>query len=833
MDGDRTAGVCAVIDPEQGEHGTLHLHGPLDPASFHRALHRLAETRPATRHPEPRLVRHGPGLHTVELPAAAPAPEPTAGLLADLLTAAPEPCPGTGPATAPPGPPCRTLPRTEPVTPLQHQRLADTLAWPGHQAEQLLWRWHGPLDTARMTAAWHAVGERESILRTAFVWDPRPRAVVFDRTVTDIVRHPRTTPAGRAALQERERARPLDLRRPAAVRLTLLDSGPHDAAAPFTDVLLTYHRALLDSWSARLLMRECCRAYLAGGTLPGGRRRPDLGDCARLLTTRDPAPADDLRQDSALADNLGQDPAPADNLRQDPTPTDDLGQDSALADDFRQAPAPAGDLRQNAAPAHDLWQDPTPADELPQNVAPARGLRQDAVPADGLQQDPAPAHHLHQAPAHRPVPPFSPPPPFPTWTPAPSGPGPAGGSGGSGGGGGTGVLRTVLSPARSVRLAHWAARWGVAESSVLQAVWALLRYRAGDTAPAPATLGFGLDFPGRGLLLEGIEGVPGPFENALPLTVALHPQLPLPRLLRTLRDQVMDLSAYEWTTTAGPATTGAAPVTTGPLTSSPVTAAPGTGGDGPGDGTRAGGLLAFDCGPRPETAYGDELAAHGVRLEEREAAGTPAGYALRLRAGHDADRALVLTCAYDRDLVDAGTAHTLLEHTVRLLCLLPATATSATTVADALALMPHTPTPRVPDGPPTADRAPLLLALRGPAAPAAATVCLLDVPGAPHTAHRELLTHYRGPEALTALRLTAGRHREQADALARLARSAGRLVLGGYCGTGALACELARQVTARGVRPPLVVVGGAHDDPDGPRTLAGALQRASARAARP
>ncbi|RPF24803.1 condensation domain-containing protein [Streptomyces sp. TLI_185] len=689
MNDSRPAGVCAVIDPERGAHGTLELHGPLDTACFHRALHRIAEIRPGARHPGPRLLRHGPGLHTVELPDGdgASAPYPV-GLLADLLTAAPEPAPDGRPGAfaRPVGQPCGTLPRTQPVTPRQQQRLADALAWPDHQVEQVVWRWYGPLDTARFEAAWQAVGERESVLRTAFVWDPQPRAVVFERGSTDVVRHPHGTVTGRAALLARERARGFDLRRPEAARVALLDSGPADATAHFTDVLITYHRALLDSWSVRLLMRECCRAYLAYGVLPGGERRPDLGDCARWLDAQDLGPVDD----------------------------------------FWHRPA-----RRPAAPA---------------------------VPR----------------------------------------PGPAGPAGSSG----TGVLRTALSPDRSAHLAHWAARWGVAESSVLQAVWAMLLYRTSDAAPGPATVGFGLDFPGRGLLLEGIEGIPGPFENALPVTVAVDAALSLPELLRELRDLAMDMAAYEWVAAGGPAPAR----DTGP---------------------RAGGLLAFDCGPRPEAAYGKELAAHGIRLEEQEAPGAPAGYALRLRAGHDARRGLVLTCAYDRDLVDGGAARTLLAHTARLLRLLPGAATATTTVGDVLAWLPDAVTPRVPDGPAARDTAPLV-PLRGATAPAAATVCLVDVPGAPRTGHGELVRHYRGPEALLALRLTAGEDAAPAVALGRLARSPGRLVLGGYSGAGALACELARQVTAPGMRPPLVVVGGAGDDPDGPRSLARALQRASA-----
>ncbi|MFE1288228.1 condensation domain-containing protein [Streptomyces sp. NPDC058751] len=743
MNGDRPAAVCAVIDPEQGEHGTVRLHGTVDDTVFHQALHRAAEIRPGARHSGLRLVRHTDRLHTLELSGGPAAPTPAAlGLLADLLTALPEPRPAADPAAGQAGPYCRTLPRTEPVTPRQRQRLADTLAWPGHQAEQVLWRWHGPLDTARFTAAWHAVGERESVLRTAFVWDPRPRAAVFDRAATNLVHHPHTTSATRAALLERERARPFDLRRPAAVRLTLLDGGPHEAAAPFTDILLTYHRALLDGWSARLLMRECCRAYLAGGTLPGGERRPDLGDCARRLAAHN---------------------------------------------------------RHRPGPAHDFWhtpahQPPAPRPPAPRLPASPPAAAPSAVPPPTAAPSPAPRPAL-------PPPAMPPPALLPPFAPLPAG-------------GGTGVIRAALSPARSTHLAHWAARWGVAESSVLQAVWALLQYRARHTppppastpasAPGPAIVGFGVDFPGRGLLLEGIEGVPGPFENALPLALTIDPAMELPRLLRTLRDLVMDLSAYEWTTT-------------------------GTSG---GAGTRAGGLLAFDCGPRPEGAHGGELAAHGIRLEEQEAAGAPAGHSLRLRAGHDTHRALVLTCAYDRGLVEEATARTLLAHTVRLLRLLPATAGRTTTVADVLARMPATPTPPVPDGPPAVDPAPLVL-LRGTPTPAAATVCLLDVPGTPPTGHRELVRHYRGPEALTALRLSAGLLPAHARRLARLARSSGRLVIGGYSGTGALACELARQVTGQGARPPLVVIAGTGDDPGGPRSLAGALQRASAVAARP
>ncbi|MEU6556621.1 condensation domain-containing protein [Streptomyces sp. NPDC046915] len=750
MSGDRFTGVCAVLDPERGERYALELHGPLDVAVFHRALHRIAESHPGRRLAPPRLLRHGPGRHTVELPAdeAGSAPYPV-GLLTDLLTARPDPVtdgrPGPGPAGGAGARPCGTLPRTQPVTPLQQARLADALARPDHHVEQLVWRWYGPLDTARFTAAWQAVTDRESVLRTAFVWDPRPRAVVFDHGLPDVTRHDCPSTARRAALRARERARPFDLRRPGLLRVALLDgqvrgrgdagggtagvvdgpaewagegrtAGPGPAGGWFersadgwregdgkadagqgggagpggdtgacTDVLITYHRALLDSWSVRLLMRECCRAYLAGGMLPGGERRPDLGDCARWLAGRD------------------------------------LG------------------------PARDFW---------------GRGAR----PAPGA------------------------------GPPAPLG------------SGGTGLYRTALSPAETALLARWAAYWGVAESSVLQAAWAMLLYRSCGAAPGAAAVGFGLGFPGRGLLLEGIEGTPGPFENALPMSVVLDPALTVPGLLRELRDRAVDMAAYEW-----------------------VAGADSGGGGAPA--SRAGGLLAFDCGPRPQDAFGDALAAQGLRVEEQEVAGALTGYAVGVRAGHDARRGLALTCAYDRDVVDGGAARVLLAQTARLLRLLPRRAGAATTVGDALQWLSGAVVPRVPEGAGSgAGRpAPPLVPLRPAAVDSAATVCLVDVPGAPRTGHWELVRHYLGPEALTALRLTAAEGGPRAAAaLGALARSGTRLVLGGYSGAGALACELARRVAAQDVPPPLVVIGGGPDDPDGARHLAHALRAACA-----
>ncbi|MET7685494.1 condensation domain-containing protein [Streptomyces sp. NPDC005423] len=699
MNGSRPAGVCAILDPAptpaptpvpaptpaSAGRAVLHLRGPLEADAFHRAVHRIAESHPGRRLPAPRLLRHGPGRHTVELPAHPPPPGTQApyplGLLADLLTAGP-PAPAPAPAPGRPaagGRHCGTLPRTLTLTPLMRERLAGALLHPGHHVEQLAWRWHGPLDAARFTAAWQAVTDRESVLRTAFVWDPSPRAVVFDQGTPEVRRRSCDSAADRAAAGAAERAGGFDLRRPGPLRVALLEGGPGR-----TEVLITYHRALLDSWSVRLLMQECCRAYLGGG-LPGGERRPDLGDCTRWLH--------------------GQDRAPA---------------------------------------------------------------------------------RLH------------PPAPLPPALPHPAA------------GGAAGVHRTALTRAESLRLARWAARWDATESSVLQAVWALVTYRALAAAPAPRAVGFGLAFPGRGLLLEGVERTPGPFENTLPMTVALHPRRPLAGVLRELRDRALEMAAYEWAAPAPAPAAGAA--------------------EGTGTVAGAGTLLAFDYGPRPQSSLTAALAGHGVRVERQDLVGALTGYALTLRAGPDARHGLALTCTYDPALAGAEAARTMLAQAAHLLRLLPCTARGPLTVADALALLTGAALPRMPrpasPRPPAGPAGPgVLVPLRPAARPGAGTVCVVDAPGAPPPAHRELLRHCQGPQALSVLRAGGGEAAltAAAHALAAAARSGPRLVLAGYSGAGALACELAARLAAHGARTPLVVISGGTDHDTAARTLAHAL----------
>ncbi|WEP01121.1 condensation domain-containing protein (plasmid) [Streptomyces sp. FXJ1.172] len=162
----------------------------------------------------------------------------------------------------------------------------------GRHVEQLVWVWRGPLDVRRFTRSWQSVFDCETVLRTAFTDGPEPLLVVHERVVPEITR--RAFPDGDwSAFLEGDRLRGFDLRRPGALRFTLLETERTRSADPVapTRILVTYHRALLDTWSAHLLLREFYRAYLAGGTLPGGERRPDLRDYTAWVAAQDPEPA--------------------------------------------------------------------------------------------------------------------------------------------------------------------------------------------------------------------------------------------------------------------------------------------------------------------------------------------------------------------------------------------------------------------------------------------------------------------------------------------------------------------------------------------------------------
>ena len=219
-----------------------------------------------------------PEASTSEPPDAGHAPAPPAD---DRPSAVPE-------AGVPDGP---RAPQPVLITPQQRALLHDALDRSAAcYVAQFVWRWRGPLDLGRVTAAWQSVARRETVRRTAFDVEGATCALLHESAVVDVVRHPAGSVEWETLL-ERDRRRGFDLGRPALLRLTLVDDPAHGAARASTRVLLTYHHLLLDGWSVCVLLQEFYRAYLGRGTLPGGERRPDMRDYTRWLAAQRTEPA--------------------------------------------------------------------------------------------------------------------------------------------------------------------------------------------------------------------------------------------------------------------------------------------------------------------------------------------------------------------------------------------------------------------------------------------------------------------------------------------------------------------------------------------------------------
>ncbi|ROQ57437.1 condensation domain-containing protein [Streptomyces sp. 840.1] len=692
--------ITVVVDPGGPPYDAppfLELRGPLDTRRLESALDRIAAGRPDGPAWQHRLRPHGPGLHTLTLTMSAPGEFP-AGLLADLLTDPP-----AGRSV------CAVAP-----SPLQHEMLADADAHPGpgRHVEQLSWVWHGPLDPERFTAAWQSLFDRESVLRSAFADGPEPQIVVHDRVRAEVLRLPHSA-GDWASVVEYDRCRGLDPRRPGPLRVTVLGGDPVvSATAQPTRVLLTFHHALLDGWSARLLLREFYRAYLAGGRLPGGERRPDMGDYAQWLAAQD--------------------------------------------------------------------------------TGPARTFWTDATPPPGVTHSPLPA-----AAVRAPVP--------------------------GGTGTGTGRTRLRLTAVQTARLGAWAAGWGSTESGALQAVWALLLYRAAGSADAEPVR-FSVTVSGRGILLDGVERLPGALRNPLPISVVVDPRASVPELLGLLRDRALDMAAYEWVS-AGQIRTWTEDRAEAP--------------------DALGSLVAFEGGPDGPDELIRELAAQGVRVDPPETLGARTGFPLTLAAHHDADGGLIVTVSYDHTQ-PAGIGG-VLAHAAFLLDELPRVAGASTTIAEVLARLAHADADAEPDTdtdtgtgteagtPPatSADRpartctdAPALITLRPARNPGAGTVCLVPSHGTPRFCYELLARSYQGPEALVLLSAALD-DRAGYDALGPLIDAGGHLVLGGFSGCGVAAYRITRLIAANGGRPPLIVLTGAATSA---RDLARLLESASERA---
>ncbi len=155
--------------------------------------------------------------------------------------------------------------------------------------------WTGPLEREPFEAAWQAAARRHPILRTVFRLDDTDGLVQFtdpDATIdirwTDL---PPAPPAGSddsfESFLRTDRREQFDLTRAPLVRLTILrraEPGTHVAPeAPAHRVVLTFHHALLDGHSLRLLVDDVSAAYAAareGRDVPG-QERPEFREFVR------------------------------------------------------------------------------------------------------------------------------------------------------------------------------------------------------------------------------------------------------------------------------------------------------------------------------------------------------------------------------------------------------------------------------------------------------------------------------------------------------------------------------------------------------------------------
>ncbi|QDY75201.1 condensation domain-containing protein [Streptomyces qinzhouensis] len=367
---------------------------------------------------------------------------------------------------------------------------------------------------------------------------------------------------------------------------------------------------------------------------------------------------------------------------------------------------------------------------------------------------------------------------------------------------GTGHARLRLDPAETTRLAHWTATWGTTESSALQAVWALLIHWGSGAAEA-APVRFTVTVSGRGVLFDGAALMPGPLRNPLPMHVEVDPADTVPNLLRQLRDRALDMAAYEWVPEDWiHAWDGRGSRSTGSMDT----------------------VVVFEDSPHPVDGLEAELAAHGIKAEFPVTVPARCAPPVGLLAHHDSAGGLILTGVYDRALFDADTVAQLLAQSVMLLRTISASADEDTTVGEVLELLGDRAVPRPAQDSP-ARREGLLLTLRAARHNRAGTICLIPPPDAPTTCYGPLSDLYSGPQELLVLDAGAGAD-DARDALAAHGAD-GPLLLGGFSGAGALACDLARRIAEDGGRPPRVVLADtASDEQERARDLARALRDA-------
>ncbi|WP_405961803.1 condensation domain-containing protein [Streptomyces sp. NBC_00024] len=477
------------------------------------------------------------------------------------------------------------------------------------------------------------------------------------------------------------RHRPAPARRPARHR-PRRRSRPHAPAEP-ARVLLTYHHALLDDWSARLLLRAFYRAYLADGRLPGGERRPDLRDYVRWLRRQDTAPARDFWTRAVPPRTAAAWPA----RHTAPAPAGPVGRtrlrlSAAQTERLAAWAARWGSTESGALQA--VWSLLLYRAGGARAAAPVRfsvTASGRGIPFEGAPRMPA---ALSTAwPLSVEVAPHS-------------------------------TVATLLSDLRDRILERSAYEW-LSPGQIRS--WTAPQHHAANGTHSPTGTEDGTHSPtgtedGTHSPTGTEDGTHSPTgtEDGTHSPTGTEDGTHSPT---GTEDGTRSPTGTEDGTRSPTGTEDGtrSPTGTEDGTRSPTGTEDGTRSPtGTEDGTRSptgtedGTLLVFENRFRDPDDLTAALAARGIRVEHPETLGTPTAFPLTLVAHHDGDEQLVLTAVHDRSRIADATD--VLTHSALLLGELPYVADDSTTVADLLRLLPAADTTTTPASPPPHPPAP-------------------------------------------------------------------------------------------------------------------------------
>ncbi len=175
-----------------------------------------------------------------------------------------------------------------PLTPMQRLFFTLEMARPGSGTDQWHARITGPLDAARLQAAWHAALCRHPAIRTAYAATEIPHAVVLKDArpewhAEDLRNLPHDQQERRfAAFLAADAAQPFDLATPPLTRLALFRTAENEHR-----FVWTHHHLEIDGWSWPVLFHDVAMLY-AGKDLPAAPPYRDfIGWLASRATGRD------------------------------------------------------------------------------------------------------------------------------------------------------------------------------------------------------------------------------------------------------------------------------------------------------------------------------------------------------------------------------------------------------------------------------------------------------------------------------------------------------------------------------------------------------------------